>query len=277
MTVKGLKLEFKIGFKVKPYNLVFLVPRSGSGKVRPMVKRYPSGRINCYLSEIRTEKDIRRVLQSGFQTVENKGYKRIGIEVDRFLISGFSLTDVAKIFSEEIMKVSYPVSGLESVIFLFCNQRDIKKFKETFNSHQGYILRKISRIPIPTVDAIIPISGSKILLIRRKNPPFGWALPGGFLEYNESLEDCVRREVEEETGLKVKELMQFHTYSKPGRDPRFHTVSTVFVVKTEGTPQAGSDARDFGIFPLDALPPKNNFAFDHWQIINDWIKSGGNK
>ncbi len=277
MTAKDLKLEFKIGFKVKPYNLVFLVPRSGSGKVRPMVKRHPSGRINCYLSEIKTEEDIRRVLQLGFQTVGNKGYKRVGIEVNRFLIPGFSLPDVAKIFSEEVLKISYPVSVLESVVFLFWNQREVERFKEAFNSHRGYILRKISRIPIPTVDAIIPISGNKILLIRRKNPPFGWALPGGFLEYNESLEDCVKREVEEETGLKVKELMQFHTYSKPGRDPRFHTVSTVFVVKTEGIPRAGSDARDFGIFSLNALPAKNEFAFDHWQIINDWMKSTENK
>jgi ADP-ribose pyrophosphatase YjhB (NUDIX family) len=163
------------------------------------------------------------------------------------------------------------------VAFLFPDKNSLCEFKEAFDSHRGYILRKISRIPIPTVDAIIVFPGKRILLIRRKNPPFGWALPGGFLEYNESLEECVKREVEEEVGLKVKSLKQFHTYSQPGRDPRFHTVSTVFVVKTRGRPKAGSDARNFEIFNINSLPPKKNFAFDHWQIIRDWIKSLDNE
>ncbi|MDP8234589.1 MAG: NUDIX hydrolase [Candidatus Saelkia tenebricola] len=134
------------------------------------------------------------------------------------------------------------------------------------------MLRKLANVPISTVDAIIELGGGKILLIERKNPPFGWALPGGFLESNESLEDCLGREVEEETGLDVIELRQFHTYSKPGRDPRFQTISTVFVVKTKGKPFAGSDAKLLKIFEIDNLPPKKEFAFDHWQIIQDWLK-----
>lgn len=89
------------------------------------------------------------------------------------------------------------------------------------------------RNPIPTVDIIIeissPVKRQGIVLIKRKNPPLGWALPGGFVDYNESLEQAAVREAEEETSLKVKLLFQFHTYSDTNRDPRQHTITTVYV------------------------------------------------
>ena len=93
------------------------------------------------------------------------------------------------------------------------------------------------RNPVPTVDIIIEINGG-IILIEREHPPYGWAIPGGFVDYGESLEDAAVREAEEETSLKVKSLIQLHTYSDPDRDPRQHTITTVFIAKGEGNPKA---------------------------------------
>ena len=274
MKGKTLKLGFKLTGRFKGQDFVFFLP--GTECRKPYIRKRRTG-LYCYLPGIKAEGDLRDVLQTGFKTLSIEGYKKAGIEVEKFLLHSLPQKDIAKIFAEEIIKISYPVSEMEWVVFLFSEKCLLQEFKEAFDSHKGYILRKISRIPVPTVDAIITLPQNKILLIRRKNPPFGWALPGGFLEYNESLEECVKREVEEETGLKVTSLRQFHTYSQPGRDPRFHTVSTVFLVKTKGIPRAGSDARDFGIFKINALPSRKNFAFDHWYIIRDWLKSLENK
>jgi len=123
------------------------------------------------------------------------------------------------------------------------------------------------RNPLVTVDVIIQIAGG-IVLIKRKNPPPGWALPGGFVDYNETLEAAAVREAREETGLDVHLVGQFHTYSDPARDPRHHTVSTVFTATAEGTPQAADDAKAAHIFPLERLP--YNMAFDHRRIIEDF-------
>jgi len=124
------------------------------------------------------------------------------------------------------------------------------------------------RNPLLTVDAIIEISGG-IILIKRKNPPPGWAIPGGFVDYGESLEDAACREAKEETGLDITLIRQFHTYSKPGRDPRHHTVSTIFIATASGTPVAADDAKDIGIFTRDSLP--KDIAFDHRQILEDYF------
>jgi ADP-ribose pyrophosphatase YjhB (NUDIX family) len=123
--------------------------------------------------------------------------------------------------------------------------------------------------PLPTVDIIIELEGRGILLINRKNYPFGWAIPGGFVDYGESLEDAALREAKEETGLEVKLLRQFHAYSKPERDPRHHTISTVYIAKAHGTPLAADDAVEVGIFTEDALPSR--IAFDHREILADYF------
>jgi len=125
------------------------------------------------------------------------------------------------------------------------------------------------RNPALTVDIIIEVHGS-IVLIERRNPPPGWALPGGFVDYGESLEDAARREAKEETGLDVTLTEQFHAYSDPGRDPRQHTASVVFLATADGTPAAGDDAKNLGLFALDALPPV--LAFDHGRILNDYFR-----
>lgn len=127
---------------------------------------------------------------------------------------------------------------------------------------------KTYRNPVPTVDIIIEINGG-IILIERANPPYGWAIPGGFVDYGESLEDAAVREAEEETSLKVKSLVQLHTYSDPDRDPRKHTISTVFIATGEGKPKARDDAKNLGIFTESNLPKP--LAFDHRKILKDYF------
>ncbi len=124
------------------------------------------------------------------------------------------------------------------------------------------------RNPKPTVDIIIEIS-DRIVLIERKNPPYGWALPGGFVDYGESYENAALREAEEETNLKVNNLRQFHTYSNPDRDPRMHTATTVFIAEAVGSPTAGDDAARVELFSKDNLP---HLVFDHAKILADYFK-----
>ncbi len=123
------------------------------------------------------------------------------------------------------------------------------------------------RNPVPTVDIIIEYMGG-IVLIRRKNPPEGWALPGGFVDYGETLEEAAVREAKEETGLDVRLIRQFHSYSDPSRDPRQHTISTVFVAAASGKAAAGDDAGEIGIFGRPDLP--DELAFDHREILEDY-------
>jgi ADP-ribose pyrophosphatase YjhB (NUDIX family) len=125
--------------------------------------------------------------------------------------------------------------------------------------------------PIPTVDIIIEIEPKGIVLIKRKNPPHGWAIPGGFVDYGESLEEAAIREAKEETNLDVKLVRQFHTYSDPKRDPRHHSISTVYIAKGKGDPKAKDDALEIKIFDESTLPDK--IAFDHRLILKDYFRS----
>lgn len=127
----------------------------------------------------------------------------------------------------------------------------------------------IYRNPVPTVDIIIEVN-KKIVLIERKNPPFGWALPGGFVDYGESYETAAIREAKEETNLNIENLQQFRTYSDPDRDPRRHTASTVFTAQASGEPKAGDDATRAALFSRDNLP---QLAFDHDKILEDYFRS----
>jgi 8-oxo-dGTP diphosphatase len=120
------------------------------------------------------------------------------------------------------------------------------------------------------VDIIIEYQGQGLILIERANPPLGWALPGGFVDYGESLETAAVREAREETGLVVTLQGQFHTYSDPQRDPRQHTITTVYVAQGNGTPQAADDARNLTIFAPEQLPEE--LAFDHKRILTDYLK-----
>ncbi|MBI4687826.1 MAG: NUDIX hydrolase [Nitrospirae bacterium] len=129
-------------------------------------------------------------------------------------------------------------------------------------------MKETPRNPFLTVDAIIEVQGG-IVLIKRKNHPPGWAIPGGFVDYGETLEEAVIREAKEETGLDIELIRQFHTYSDPIRDPRHHTVSTIFIAKADGSPKAGDDAKEAMIFTKEALPEE--IAFDHRKILEDYF------
>jgi ADP-ribose pyrophosphatase YjhB (NUDIX family) len=124
--------------------------------------------------------------------------------------------------------------------------------------------------PIPTVDIIIEIESKGIVLIKRKNPPYGWAIPGGFVDYGESLEKAAVREAKEETNLNVKLIRQFYTYSDPKRDPRHHSISTVYIAKGKGILKAKDDAVEIGVFTQSNLP--DEIAFDHRSILHDYFK-----
>ena len=125
------------------------------------------------------------------------------------------------------------------------------------------------KTPYLTVDGII-IREGKILLVERRYHPKGWALPGGFVEYGESTDDAVKREINEETGLIVNDVELLQVFSKPDRDPRIHTVSVVYICCTEGEPVSGSDVKNIKFFDLNNLP--DNIAFDHKEIIKEYIK-----
>jgi ADP-ribose pyrophosphatase YjhB (NUDIX family) len=123
--------------------------------------------------------------------------------------------------------------------------------------------------PVPTVDVIIE-TGGKIALIRRKNPPPGWAIPGGFVDVGENVRDAAVREALEETGLHVTLTALLGVYSDPARDPRQHTISTVFVGTAEGLPVGMDDAAEAALFTEDSLP--DPIAFDHAIILKDYFR-----
>jgi 8-oxo-dGTP diphosphatase len=123
--------------------------------------------------------------------------------------------------------------------------------------------------PLLTVDIIIELAGGSIVLIERKNPPHGWALPGGFVDYGERIERAAVREAKEETSLEVTLTEQFYTYSDPARDRRHHTVSTVFIATAQGVPRGADDAKVARAVREDDLPAP--LVFDHGQILRDYF------
>ncbi len=144
----------------------------------------------------------------------------------------------------------------------------IKKFHFVC-PHCGRAIPELRR-PALTVDLIIelPEASNRIVLIQRKNPPSGWALPGGFVEYGETVEAAAIREAREETSLEVTLRNLFGVYSAPQRDPRGHTVSVVFTAEGRGELQAGDDAGAAAAFADDDLP---ELAFDHQKILRDYF------
>ncbi|MCS6984327.1 MAG: NUDIX hydrolase [Leptospiraceae bacterium] len=123
--------------------------------------------------------------------------------------------------------------------------------------------------PRIAVDIIVEQNG-KILLVKRKFPPYGWALPGGFVEWGECVEQAALRELQEETGLEGRLLDILYVYSHPKRDSRAHVISVVFVAQACGRVMAQDDAGRADFFPFDRLP--SPLCFDHEEIIQDYVR-----
>lgn len=129
--------------------------------------------------------------------------------------------------------------------------------------------------PIPAVDIIIRDKRDRIVLIERKNKPYGWALPGGLVDYGETLENAALRKVKKEIGLNIELVKQFHTYSDPNRDSRGHYITTVFIADhCKGILMVEDDAKNSGFFDFEEIEYLNitdGIVFDHYEIINDYF------
>jgi 8-oxo-dGTP diphosphatase len=187
------------------------------------------------------------------------------------IVSGVSPVIVAKIMVQEAIRAARAGGAGVKKIILCCPDRDaFDAFQKTVNGYLSHLLDVLVWGPFVTVDAIIQMPAG-IVLVKRRNPPLGYALPGGFVDYGETLEKAVTREAREETGLDLLDLKQFHTYSDPARDPRFQTITTVFSARADGTPKAGDDAAEVHVVKpaqIEGLA----FAFDHKQVLKDWLQ-----
>lgn len=179
----------------------------------------------------------------------------------------------SKIAAQEVFRFFKEKNNgkIRRISFLAGSSQAYKVMNKNIISYLGHL--KENKGPFLTVDGIVQYKEG-IVLIKRTNPPLGWALPGGFVDYRESLEKAVAREVKEETGLEFIEIKQFKVYSENNRDPRFHTVSVVFSGKGRGRLNAGSDAQDAAVFKVKEDSLKNlptAIAFDHHKIISQWL------
>jgi 8-oxo-dGTP diphosphatase len=185
-------------------------------------------------------------------------------------VNGLSPVASGKIMIQEVMRLARGgKTGLKTIWLCCADKKAFPAFKKAVTGYLKHFLEVLQWGPFVTVDAIIETPDG-IVLVERSNPPFGYALPGGFVDYGESLQDAVRREAREETGLELEGLFQFHTYSDPGRDPRFHTVTTVFGAKSNGRPRAGDDAAAIKVArpqDIEGLP----MAFDHGQVLKEYL------
>ncbi len=154
-----------------------------------------------------------------------------------------------------------------------------RKIRDEIEKKGEYLISRIIiegkiKTPFLTVDGIVEIYEGKkfkgLVLIERKNPPYGLAIPGGFVEYGEIPENAILREIEEETGLRAKIKGFLNFYGSPERDPRIHTVSLVFILETKELPEVGSDAKKTFVFKQEEIPFEK-LVFDHSKILRDYI------
>jgi 8-oxo-dGTP diphosphatase len=216
------------------------------------------------------EHAVRAACAGALMEARVRGVGSVAIAALGVRTGAMSAVIAGKIMAQEAIRFARTGSTRTSRITFCCPGEDeFPVFQKTVNGYVKHFLDVLIWGPFVTVDAVIEVPDG-IVLVKRSNPPLGFALPGGFVDYGESLEQAVLREAREETGLALIDLAQFHTYSEPSRDPRFHTVTTVFSARAEGVPRAGDDAADVRVVrPSDIgeLP----FAFDHKQVLQDWI------
>jgi ADP-ribose pyrophosphatase YjhB (NUDIX family) len=215
------------------------------------------------------EESLRRAVTLGLKRSRNK--KTVHFFVAASVTEVFPAVATAKILAQETYRfIKEEKSRLKEIAVVLPDEKLFRVFHKTISGYLTHLLEVLTQGPFVTVDTIIEVKGG-IVLIRRSNPPFGWALPGGFVDYKESLEEAAAREAKEETGLTVTGLKQMHTYSRPSRDPRFHTITSVFVCSAKGKPRGASDAAEARIFRLGAWGGVK-LAFDHRKVLQDYLR-----
>lgn len=183
----------------------------------------------------------------------------------------FSYDAAARIMAQEIWRYAREVKdhSIKKIVFVLNKDADFKIFNETISGYLDHLINGLAWGPYVTVDGIIEYEGG-VVLIERTNPPFGWAIPGGFLDYGETVEEAVVREVKEETNLDFVDFKLFKVASSPERDPRFQTVTIIYIGKGKGKLKAASDASSANIFTKKNLPDK--IAFDHREVLEEYFK-----
>jgi O-acetyl-ADP-ribose deacetylase (regulator of RNase III)/ADP-ribose pyrophosphatase YjhB (NUDIX family) len=242
------------------------------------------------------EGDLRKAVASALKCANELHLSSLGIAALGGCEGGLPMAGAAKIAVQEIMKESRnPQTTLRKIVFCLYDDETFKVFDNTVRGYVRHMMEQFG--PYVAVDVIIEcpaglLGGDEhcssleadasmgcggqggIILIERSSPPYGWALPGGFVDYGESLEEAAIREAREETNMELIDLRQFHAYSHPGRDPRFHTISTVFIAEGQGEPRAGDDAGDLRIVRYEDLL-ELEYAFDHGEIIEEYLVEKG--
>ncbi|MCA9399065.1 MAG: NUDIX domain-containing protein [Candidatus Omnitrophica bacterium] len=186
-------------------------------------------------------------------------------------VGGFSALGAAKIIVQEILKFCrHTDTGVGEITLCLYDDETFRVFDKEARGYIHHVLENLGDEPYYTADIIIELPEG-IILIERSNPPYGWALPGGFLDPGENQREAAIRETKEETNMDLEDLREFGVYGEKGRDPRFHTITTVFVGKGVGTPQFGDDAKGLKIVPYEELM-NHEYAFDHKDVIRHYLE-----
>jgi len=213
---------------------------------------------------------VRKAARNTFKLTQEKKISSIAFCALGCGVGGFSYEAASKIMAQEVFRYLQETNEptLKKIEFVLFSEEALKIFKKNIGDYLDHIVNKLRQGPFLTVDGIVEYDNG-IVMIERSNPPLGWALPGGFVDYGETVEEAVKREIKEETNLEFSDFRILGVYSDPKRDARFHTVSIVFYGKGKGELRAASDAKNAKIYKLNSLPEK--IAFDHKKIIGDYI------
>ena len=281
-------MENRVIIKKREFLVQALPPAAGSFVVWPQSKSDLSGwrkegdsfsyyvkKPAIYFLEIKgedeylQEKNLRLALRLLLAKAAEKKAKELAISDLDCENLALGCKNTAKIIAQEIYKqlLTNSLASLQKIVLFSFKKNICKIFSDHILSYLSYMEFKMSQGPFLTVDVIVEYKGG-IVLVKRRNPPLGWALPGGFVDYGETAEEAAKREVKEETGLEISRVLQFGLYSDPKRDDRFHTASLVFSAKAKGRLQSGSDAAAARVFSCCSLPLP--LAFDHEKIITEW-------
>lgn len=224
--------------------------------------------------KIKDENSLRQAVAAALMSASEQDFSSIAFPAPGCGEGELPPAAAAKILAQEILRICrYQKTPLKEIVIGLSEEELFGIFDQTVSGYVNHVINDLGKGPYVTVDAIIELPEG-IVIIERSNPPFGWALPGGFVDAGESLEEAVVREAKEETNLDFVNIRQFRTYSDPRRDPRFHTVATVYIGKGKGEPQSGDDAKGLKIIPYDDLL-KGEYAFDHKTVIEEYLRDKG--